>query len=792
MSLLLIILSLLLFLVLEFGEYASLVSNDVNSNNGSLFHNNETNHKNTNHTYHKNANHKKRQKKKDDNLYVSNDTNHRLIDNNTTNQYYNLYYNNEKKTKKIANKKINSTFYKTEDFNPTIDLLSLETKPLVLSSRPVSRNAASRPQSSRIGNRPNPNVNINKVNDINNNNNYNSNNNSTFRTVRPKSANDIRRIGNSKPTESNSLTGDANLSNLNSLTNLTGSIETGTEVIIKNDIHELSTSVVSYMTTISVQVYSNTNSPRLVSPGSPSIQIDNENTIRLKTNDIIDEQDNILPVAPKTQSPSKKSPTRYTLTPTNNTNYHNDISSPNAITWDSALGGSMDNYINRLLLLDKPKEVQENDNFTKNVNIDNSEKERLNSYIYDIPDYDSGAEKNDNGLLYIKKSSRPNRSTLLSNDGNRLKEKKLSLDAAMKKRNEEVASLVISSQQKNSVRPSTANSHKQIPKNIDYPITMSVPLKDLEIEREFLLSLSKQLRQSKINNSAYNSPRGEAFIDDNIINKISDQLQQYKNSLTWDSTGYKKVIEDIEMIRQKENEEYLNVQKRMTDVTAIVFPHVNNSNNDFKNQKPLSNSNSKKTLTNMKYSEKDLLAFPTYPKFSDPEYRNTSVIKYNTSQLDDKSSLITLSLYEVSNMSPNTMSHKNNTIDMKNDASNEIEIKSGQDCAVVMKRSNIEKKVLTLPPVLQLESECMTFSPRTSEKRWQSSQSFKVRSQLEKGANSFTYPADAMRLLNPVITPIYQPPPPLGISSQHESFMDSSSSLNQHRPFSAPARRRNQ
>jgi hypothetical protein len=313
-----------------------------------------------------------------------------------------------------------------------------------------------------------------------------------------------------------------------------------------------------------------------------------------------------------------------------------------------------------------------------------------------------------------------------------------------------------------------------------------------------------------LNNPVYNSPRGEEFIDDNIINKISEQLNHYKNSLTWDSLGYKKVIKDIEIIRQKEADEYLNIQKRMGDISTIVFPkmNTNNTNNtitknstiDDKNTKMLSNSNSKKTLTNMKFSEKDLLAFPAYPKFNDPDssnrnYRNTSILKFN-SGLDDKSSLITLSLFDVSNTSPNkspknSVINDNNTINElnSNNNGNEFEVKTGQDKKVIMKRLNIEKKVLYLPPVLKLESECMTFSPRGSERKWQRDHSYKVRSQLEKGLKTFVYPADTMRIQSPDIHCNFAPPPPLGISSTHESFIDSSSSFLPKRPLTAPAKR---
>ena len=74
-------------LVLSLDEYASLISNDINSH-GSLFHNEpnniNTNNVNTNHT-----NHNIKRKKKKDDIYLSNDINHRLIDNTTTNQYNN-------------------------------------------------------------------------------------------------------------------------------------------------------------------------------------------------------------------------------------------------------------------------------------------------------------------------------------------------------------------------------------------------------------------------------------------------------------------------------------------------------------------------------------------------------------------------------------------------------------------------------------------------------------------------------------------------------------------------------
>jgi hypothetical protein len=201
----------------------------------------------------------------------------------------------------------------------------------------------------------------------------------------------------------------------------------------------------------------------------------------------------------------------------------------------------------------------------------------------------------------------------------------------------------------------------------------------------------------------------------------------------------------------------------------------------------------------MKFSEKDLLAFPTYPKFNDPDsnrnYRNTSVLKLNPG-LDDKSSLITLSLFDVSNASPNkspknSIINDNNTIHElnSNNNGNEFEVKTGQDKKVIMKRLNIEKKVLYLPPVLKLESECMTFSPRESERKWQRDHSYKVRSQLEKGLKTFVYPTDTMRIQSPDIHCNFAPPPPLGISSTHESFVDSSSSFLPKRPLTAPAKR---
>ena len=786
--------------VISLEEYASLVSNDVHYNN-----NNDINNNN-------NKDIKKKKKKNNNTLYVGNNENRKLI-----NQYYNslIKPNN---IRKITSKKTTATSYalynKADDINPIIDLISLETKPLVLASRPISRNSTSRPKSSRIGNRPNP-----QVIDKNTNSSSNNNNNTTFQTIRPKSANDSIRTKSTNNSIGNQISSyilnDSLTRDLNNMSNV-NSLDINSDIIVKDENHELnvrdtSTSVASYMTAISVQVYSNSNSPRAISPTlSPQIH-DHENTIRLKTNDIIKQEEDISREQSTSQQSPNKSPTRYSLTPTRKSyqDNDNDIFSPNAIKWDSALGGSMDNYINRLLLVDKPKQDEVTTSIINTVETQNKyDEERLSIYL----GYGTGNDKTDDPPIEhqhgIKKSSRPIRSAVLSQEGNRLKEKKTQIEADMKRRNDEVATLVISNHDKPSIRPSTATSyHQHISKNKDYPISMSVPLKDLELEREFLLSLSKQLRQSKLNNPVYNSPRGEEFIDDNIINKISEQLNYYKNSLTWDSLGYKKVIEDIEIIRQKEAEEYLNIQKRMGDMSTIVFPKMNtntisntkNSTIDDKNTKMMSNSSSKKTLTNMKFSEKDLLAFPTYAKFNDPEvnrnYRNTSVLKFN-SGLDDKSSLITLSLFDVSNASPNksqknSVINDNNTINElnSNNNGNEFEVKTGQDKKVIMKRLNIEKKVLYLPPVLKLESECMTFSPRESERKWQRDHSYKVRSQLEKGLKTFVYPADTMRIQSPDIHCNFAPPPPLGISSTHESFIDSSSSFLPKRPLTAPSKR---